>query len=342
MAHYSQFLTNQIVREEDLNVPLSKNILRLFSDADAWKKDTHLSSKHDRILLNADHKIIFGHELDKKVTELVIDQSKKAIAGAIISRTDQTFNTRGLMNSLIDKLDNKYKVDFRWDTKIIELLSDKGNKVCAVLTEKGEMIKADQIVLCNGIDCINLLSPFNLKSIMRLQIGTIQSHCTELTVDRVHPYAIVFPETHTLLTTEQRDDGTILKVQHDQQLLSRTEMIDSGSKAKLISSMLHLYPHLSHTMLPSSLFQSFQRVLTTDDLPLVGRVPELQNVYLNTAGGVHTTSLAAASGKLIQESIDLSPGILDPTHFAIGRFAYKNDEVKRQCATNQLVIKVGE
>ena len=62
------------------------------------------------------------------------------------------------------------------------------------------------------------------------------------------------------------------------------------------------------------------RPMTWDSLPIVGRTPRLQNVYLATGHNMLGMSLATATGKLIAELISGSPPHLDPAAFSPRRF----------------------
>ena len=62
------------------------------------------------------------------------------------------------------------------------------------------------------------------------------------------------------------------------------------------------------------------RPMTWDSLPIIGRVPRLENAYLATGHNMLGLSLAAATGRLIAEIIQDQPTHIDPTAFSPARF----------------------
>jgi len=62
------------------------------------------------------------------------------------------------------------------------------------------------------------------------------------------------------------------------------------------------------------------RPMTWDSLPIIGRVPRLDNAYLATGHNMLGLSLAAGTGKLIAEIIQEQPTHIDSTAFSPERF----------------------
>jgi D-amino-acid dehydrogenase len=60
--------------------------------------------------------------------------------------------------------------------------------------------------------------------------------------------------------------------------------------------------------------------MTWDSLPIIGRVPKLENAYLATGHNMLGLSLATATGKLIAELIGGRVPHLDPTAYSPRRF----------------------
>jgi D-amino-acid dehydrogenase len=60
--------------------------------------------------------------------------------------------------------------------------------------------------------------------------------------------------------------------------------------------------------------------MTWDSLPIIGRTPRLENVYLATGHNMLGMSLATATGKLIAELMSGRPPHLDPAAFSPQRF----------------------
>jgi D-amino-acid dehydrogenase len=62
------------------------------------------------------------------------------------------------------------------------------------------------------------------------------------------------------------------------------------------------------------------RPMTWDSLPIIGRVPKLENVWLATGHNMLGLSLATATGKLIAELVEHQVPHIDPAPFSPDRF----------------------
>jgi D-amino-acid dehydrogenase len=62
------------------------------------------------------------------------------------------------------------------------------------------------------------------------------------------------------------------------------------------------------------------RPMTWDSLPIIGRVPDLDNAYLATGPNMLGMSLAAGTGKVITEIIQEKKTHIDSSAFSPGRF----------------------
>ena len=62
------------------------------------------------------------------------------------------------------------------------------------------------------------------------------------------------------------------------------------------------------------------RPMTWDSLPIIGRVPRLENAYLATGHNMLGMSLAAATGKLVTEIVQRQTPHIDADAFSPARF----------------------
>lgn len=69
------------------------------------------------------------------------------------------------------------------------------------------------------------------------------------------------------------------------------------------------------------------RPMTWDSLPIIGRVPKLQNVWLATGHNMLGLSLATATGKLIAELIEGRVPHVDPAAYSPERFATRKGRI---------------
>jgi D-amino-acid dehydrogenase len=64
------------------------------------------------------------------------------------------------------------------------------------------------------------------------------------------------------------------------------------------------------------------RPMSPDDLPVIGRVPEIGNLYIATGHGMLGLTAAPATGKLIAEMVCNLPPHIDPKPFSMDRFRH--------------------
>jgi D-amino-acid dehydrogenase len=62
------------------------------------------------------------------------------------------------------------------------------------------------------------------------------------------------------------------------------------------------------------------RPMTWDSLPIIGRVPRLENAYLATGHNMLGMSLATATGKLVTEIVQQQTPHIDADAFSPARF----------------------
>jgi D-amino-acid dehydrogenase len=60
--------------------------------------------------------------------------------------------------------------------------------------------------------------------------------------------------------------------------------------------------------------------MTYDGIPLIGRTPVMENVYLAAGHGMLGLSMSPATGKLIAELLSRQAPHLDPSPYAATRF----------------------
>jgi D-amino-acid dehydrogenase len=61
--------------------------------------------------------------------------------------------------------------------------------------------------------------------------------------------------------------------------------------------------------------------MTPDGLPLIGRVPELENVFLAAGHGMLGVSMSPATGKLVAELVTGEIPHIDPAPYAVPRLS---------------------
>jgi D-amino-acid dehydrogenase len=63
------------------------------------------------------------------------------------------------------------------------------------------------------------------------------------------------------------------------------------------------------------------RPMCADDLPIIDRTPDFNNLYIATGHGMLGLSTAPGTGRLIADMVLRRPPAIDPTPFSIKRFA---------------------
>ena len=188
---------------------------------------------------------------------------------------------------------------------------EKSNGRVVQLTTSQGVLSADRIVIATGA------WSSRLSSELECPIPIEQGKGYSVTMSRPDPcprYPMLFPEHRV----------GVSPFEHGYRLGSMMEFagFDTSIPARRIQQLQDSASH--YLASPSSVgeLQTWYgwRPMTWDSLPIIGRTPRLENVYLATGHNMLGMSLATATGKLIAELMSGHSPHIDPAAFAPQRF----------------------
>ncbi len=184
------------------------------------------------------------------------------------------------------------------------------SRVVQLATSQGTL-KADQIVIATGAWSSRLSS--ELECPIPIEPGKGYS----VTMPRPDPCPrdpMLFPEHRVAVSP----------FEHGYRLGSMMEFagFDDSIPAHRIQQLQDSAAHYLTSRPQAGELQTWYgwRPMTWDSLPIIGRTPRLDNVFLATGHNMLGMSLATSTGKLIAELISGSPPHLDPIAYSPQRF----------------------
>ena len=199
-------------------------------------------------------------------------------------------------------------VEIREQCELREFIAD-GRLVRRIITSDGE-IEADQIVIATGA-----WTP-RLRRLLGCSVPIQPGKGYSITMPRpaVCPrFPMIFEEHRvaiTPLTSTYRIGSTMEFAGYDSSL--------NPARLRLLRDGAALYLREPHA---EPVLESWTgwRPMTPDSLPLIGRAPALENVFVAAGHGMLGVSMSPATGRLIAELVSGETPHIDPQPYAVGR-----------------------
>jgi D-amino-acid dehydrogenase len=199
-------------------------------------------------------------------------------------------------------------VEIREQCELREFVAD-GRLVRRMITSGGE-IEADQIVIATGA-----WTP-RLRRLLGCSVPIQPGKGYSITMPRptVCPrFPMMFVEHRvaiTPLTSTYRIGSTMEFAGYDSSL--------NPARLRLLRDGAALYLREPHA---EPVLESWTgwRPMTPDSLPLIGRAPALENVFVAAGHGMLGVSMSPATGRLIAELVSCETPHIDPQPYAVGR-----------------------
>jgi D-amino-acid dehydrogenase len=233
---------------------------------------------------------------------------KPGLAGAFHYEQDVSVRPDLLNASWSGRLRSR-GVSFIEQCRLEQIRKLRGN-VIALATSRGEM-SADRVVFATGA-----WSP-RLSSDLECPIPVEPGKGYSVTMSRPDPcprYPMLFPEHRVGVSPFEKG----YRLGSMMEFAGYDTTIPPDRIRQLQDSAT---PYLAVPS-PCGTLQTWYgwRPMTWDSLPIIGRVPKLQNAYLATGHNMLGLSLAAATGKLIAELIGGRVPHIDPAPYSPERF----------------------
>lgn len=243
-----------------------------------------------------------GHRLTELEPAL-----KEGIAGAWHYQTDGHLRPDKLMLAWQHTL-TAQGVAIRERCELRELVMD-GRLVKGLITSQGE-IPADQVVVATGA-WTKLL-----QRVLQVPIAIQPGKGYSLTMPRPKlcpRYSMIFEEHRVAVTpmsSVYRIGSTMEFAGYDARLTpARLQMLRDGAAVYLRE------PHAEPVM------ESWAgwRPMTPDSLPLIGRAPAAENLFVAAGHGMLGVSMSPATGRLVAELVSGQTPHIDPAPYALTR-----------------------
>lgn len=233
---------------------------------------------------------------------------KSGLAGAFYYEGD-AFARPDILNANWSKRLRENGVTFVENCKLIAIKKKQG-QVKSLQTSQGTLT-ADRFVFAAGAWSTQLSSHLEC----RIPVEPGKGYSVTMERPGICPkYPMLFPENNVGVTP----------FDHGYRLGSMMEFI--GFDESIPDRRIHQLresakPYLVEPFTEKILSTWYGwRPMTWDSLPIIGRVPRLDNAYLATGHNMLGLSLAAGTGKLIAEIIREQPTHIDSTAFSPDRF----------------------
>jgi D-amino-acid dehydrogenase len=304
ILHLSRELTSDLKNELGNHFHMQEvGCFMLYKSAAVEKHEIELAKEAAE--LHIETKILSAQEVQAMEPDVEVD-----VKGGVLYPFDCHLHPGDFMRTLKAHL-QKAGVQLQLNTTVTGF-EKKGNTVTTVITNQGKF-NCEQLVLAAG-SWLPVVSE-KLGVSLLLQAGKGYSMTYENVPRNLHHPAILVDKrvAMTPMGPHLRMGGTMeISGLHSPILEKRAQAIYTGAKA--------YYPHLQVEMMPKEKIWYGLRPLTPDGLPYIGHHSKYDNLVIAGGHAMLGVSLAAATGKLVEELISQKQPSIDIKAFAPERF----------------------
>ena len=304
LLHLSRELTSDIKNDIGNHFRMAEvGCFMLYKSAATEKHEIELAKEAAE--LNIATKILSAQEVQAMEPDVQVD-----VRGGVLYPIDCHLHPGDFMRTLKAHL-QKAGVKLQLNTTVTGF-EKKGNTVTAVITNQGKF-ECSQLVLASG-SWLPVVSE-KLGVSLLLQAGKGYSMTYE-NVPRNLRYPAILVDKRVAMTpmgADLRMGGTMeISGLNSPILEKRAQAIYNGAKA--------YYPDLALDMMPKEKIWYGLRPLTPDGLPYIGHHSKYDNLVIAGGHAMLGVSLAAATGKLVEELVSQKQPSIDIKAFAPERF----------------------
>lgn len=230
------------------------------------------------------------------------------VAGGVYSRGDQSGDAYKFTCALAEATE-EMGVTFLYGEKVAKL-ERTGNRITHVRTNL-RRLEADAVVLAAGVMSPHLLDGVNLP------VYPVKGYSVTLNVpdDGSAPKVSVTDEARRIVVSRL---GNRLRAAGQAEVAGYDRTVEPDRAQSVLAAVRALFPALGEDLEPE--FWCGLRPMTPDGVPVLGRAPDRDNLYLNTGHGTLGWTLAMGSAALLAELISGSEPSVDPENFSASRF----------------------
>jgi D-amino-acid dehydrogenase len=303
ILHLSRELTSSIRNELGNQFRMEeKGCFMLYKSALTEKHEIELAK--EAAALNIETRIFSAKEIQDMEPEVEVN-----VRGGVLYPIDAHLHPGDLMQTIHDHLQQS-GVKFQLETTITGF-EKQGRKVTKVLTDKGEF-NGDEIVLATGSWLPATSRDLGID--LLLQAGKGYSMTFDAVEKNLHYPAILVDDrvAMTPMGADLRMGGTMeISGIGSPMLMKRVQAIFKAAK--------NYYPDLPVTFPSQDKIWHGLRPLSPDGLPYIGRHSKYDNMVMAGGHAMLGLSLAAATGKLVEEIVGGFETSIDINAFNVER-----------------------
>jgi D-amino-acid dehydrogenase len=269
------------------------------------------TDKHERELakeaesMGIETKILSGREVQDMEPDVEVD-----VLGGVLYPIDCHLHPGDFMKTLKDALTGM-GAQLQLNTTITGF-EKKGRKIGSVLTDKGRF-EADEIVLATGSWLPLVTQQLGINMILQAGKGYSMTFC-DMKKNLKYPAILVDDRVAmTPMGADLRMGGTMeISGLHSPTLMKRAQAIFQASKK--------YYPGLEVSFPGEDRIWHGYRPLSPDGLPYLGRHSRFDNLVIAGGHAMIGITLAAATGKIVEELVSHRKTSIDISGFNVERF----------------------
>jgi len=305
LLQLSRELMNDLKRElDDSFTMIEKGCWTLYKDEKTGDHEKHLTEQAKPMGLNT--KIYTASQVQELEPDVELD-----IAGGILWLDDCHLDPAKFMSALFNHLKTS-GVKFLLNTEVKGFEKTSG-RIHSIITDS-EKLDADEIIVANGSWMASVAKMAGIHLLM--QPGKGYSIVYEnLEKNLRHPAILI--EARTAMTPIDRwlrIGGTMELSGHNNNILPKRAMAIYDSVKKYFPSLNISQPD------PQKAWYGY-RPVTPDGLPYMGKHGKFSNLSFAGGHAMLGVSLAAATGKLIEQTLSNKKTTIDLTAFGVERFS---------------------
>jgi Glycine/D-amino acid oxidases (deaminating) len=233
-----------------------------------------------------------------------------SVRGGVLYPIDCHLHPGDFMQTLKDHLLNSgVRIELKCEVTGFE---KAGDKVTAVITDKGKF-DCEELVIANGSWMPVIASKLGIKILMQAGKGYSMTYKN---IERNLRYPAILVDRRTAMTPmgpDLRMGGTMeISGLNSPMLIKRARAIFDAAKS--------YYPDLPVEFMPPEKIVSGLRPLSPDGLPYIGRHSRYSNIVFAGGHAMLGLSLAAGTGKLVEEMVGNQKTSINIAAFSVERF----------------------
>lgn len=311
LARYSLDLMRQIREQTGIRYRQSDTgTLLVYRD----RASLDSSVEHYRFLgdeCDVEHKVLDSNELI--VLEPSLQRVQDRLVGGIYFPADETGDCHIFCSQLAGLLENR-SVRFRYGVNVTKII--RRDTSFDVELSDGDMLNADTVVLAAGPHSSKLAAPLGI----RLPVYPVKGYSLTIPMEGWENKPRSLVGDMDLHAVANPLGGEVLRVAGTAEFTGFDKTIPDERVANLVKLVEAIFPEFAGIMDRNSLDPwAGLRPMSSDGVPILGKTP-VEGLYLNTGHGHLGWSTAAASGRILADTIMGHTPELDIAPYSIGRF----------------------